>query len=89
MEPGGGCTATGDPSTGAAGAGTADTVSAGAAAGIQTNTAQVSSPSSEISPTDDAEIVVITRADLQMIKSHAPDADADAGSPMRMPRLRG
>ncbi|WP_282836797.1 hypothetical protein [Microbacterium flavum] len=57
----------------------ATTVSAGAAAGIQTNTAQVSSPSSEISPTDDAEIVVITRADLQLIKSHAPDADAVAG----------
>lgn len=55
------------------------TVSASLAPGSLVNTATASSPTSELSPSDSAEIAVVTFADLELRKSHLPTADAVAG----------
>ncbi|MFS0911079.1 hypothetical protein AB3M89_04760 [Microbacterium sp. 179-I 3D2 NHS] len=57
----------------------AATVSASLAPTTLTNVASASSPTSATSPSDDAEIDVVTRADLELTKSHLPQADAVAG----------
>ncbi|MGM1017273.1 MAG: hypothetical protein ACQEW8_07025 [Actinomycetota bacterium] len=76
--------ADGEPVSLAAGAdapvlGVAATVSPSQAAGTLTNVATATSPSSEESPSDDADVEVVTRADLELIKSHLADAQATAG----------
>lgn len=54
-------------------------VSAALEAGTLTNTATASSPNAEESVTDDADVAVLTHADLELVKSHANGTRPTAG----------